>query len=574
VIGHFVWFVATSARNRLRTQLRRLRSLRYASAALVGVLYFVFLFGDWAREPGDDATVGELYVEVARRLGPLAIGLMAAWWWLWGGHRNGLVLSPAETHLLVPAPLTRSALIRFKVLQAQATILLSAGLATLLTRGSALPWPLRLLSLWTLLATLHQHQVAASLVHAAAEEQGRRGLRRVWPAVLLFTAAFAGVAWSVWQALRDIMATGVASAAPRLAALMEEPVPRIALAPFRLILEPLVATSASTWAAPFALAVLVLAAHYLWLQRTDAAFEEAAAAEGAARDARALAAKAGSGQGSLTRRKGRLAPALLPLNAAGRPAYAIYWKNLLYVQRLVRPTTVLVLLFAVAAMASPAILAASDPAAMAGNAGFVLLFLAGLLTAAGPFAVRNDLRLDLGHLPALRSLPLRGREVVAAEIAAATTVVALLQCIFAVGGLLLLLLAGRLSPLYAVAGMAAAPLLLPPLAALGVTVHNALALLYPGWIRVGSHEGGGVESIGQNLVTLTASLLLMIVALVPPLVAAAAVAAPALALSLPAAIAAGAFALAAAILLEIRLLILWLGRLYDRTDPVTAGLME
>ena len=45
-------------------------------------------------------------------------------------------------------------------------------------RGTGLPWILRLLSVGVLLATLHLHQIAASLVHAAADEHGRQGLRR------------------------------------------------------------------------------------------------------------------------------------------------------------------------------------------------------------------------------------------------------------------------------------------------------------------------------------------------------------------------------------------------------------
>ncbi|HSJ24118.1 MAG TPA: hypothetical protein VK929_05565 [Longimicrobiales bacterium] len=571
---HFLWFAAVSARNRMRLQLRRLRSPRYAVAALVGILYFVFIFGDWAAAPGEPA-IGEMYMEAARSLGPLFIGLMAAWWWLWGGYRHALVLSPAETHLLVPAPITRAQLVRFRILQAQATILVSAGLATLLTRGAPLPWPLRFLSLWTLLATLHQHQIAASLVHAAASEQGRQGIRRVWLPALLFAVAFTGVAWAVWQAVGDIRAQGLGAAAGRVIELMDEPLPWLALAPFRLVMNPVVATSASEWATSFLPALLALAAHFIWVQRTDAAFEEAAASAGAERAERVSAMRAGGmARAAFVRRDRRPSAALLPLPATGPAAYAIYWKNVLYVQRLVRPLTVLLLLAGVAVVAAPAILGASSPLVMVRNTGAALLVLAALVTVGGPFAVRNDLRLDLGFLAALRTLPVPGRDVVAAEVAASATVVVIMQLAFVTVGILLLAVAGTLGPGHAVLALIAAPLLLPPLTALGVITHNALALLYPGWIRVGSQDAGGVESIGQNMVTLVGTLILLVLALVPPVLVAGAAGGALLALSRTVAAGVAGLTLAAAIAAECWLLIRWLGRLYDRTDPVMAGLIQ
>jgi ABC-2 type transport system permease protein len=574
---HFIWFAAVSARNRGLTLLRRMRSPRYAIAGAVGLLYFVLIFGDLATPPAaDEPALGEIYVEAARRAGPLLIGVMAAWWWLWGGYRSGLALTPAETHLLVPAPLTRAALVRFRILLAQVPILVSATLATLLTRGAALQWPLRLLSLWVLLATLQQHQIAASLVHAAAEQQGRRGLRRVWLPALLFTAALLSVTSAVWRAVAEVRSAGIATAGQRVVALMDEPAVRIPLAPFRLLLEPVVATSASAWAPAFAAACAVLLLHYAWLQRTDAAFEESAAAAGAQRASRAAALHAGgfSRLAFSESRRRRLPRPLLRLGARGQPGFAIFWKNITYVQRLARPLTMLLLLGFLAAVATPGIMAAASPGQALRATGYMALLGAGLSTLAGPFAVRNDLRLDLGHFETLRSLPLSGYTVVAAGVAACTGVVAVLQFAFVLTGVLLLTATAVLTPVQALLASGTALLLLPLLALLGVIMQNAIVLLYPGWLRVGRHDGGGIESIGQNVVTLVGTLLLLLIALVPPLLVGAAGGALLASVSRYAAAAVATLLAAAVILIECLLLLRWLGGLFDRTDPVTAGLFE
>jgi ABC-2 type transport system permease protein len=574
---HFVWFAAVTARNRVRMLLRRLRSPRYAIAATVGFLYFVLIFGDWAAQPAaGEPAVGEIYIEAARRAGPLAIGAMAAWWWLWGGHRFGLALTPAETHLLVPAPLTRAALVRFRILLAQVPILFSASLATLLTRGAPLPWPLRLMSLWVLLATLQQHQIAASLVHAAAEQQGHRGMRRVWFPALLFTAALVSITAALWRAVAQIRAAGITLAGSRVIALMDEPAVRLPLTPFRLLLDPLVATSAAEWAPAFAAAGVVLLAHYVWLQRTDAAFEEAAAAAGAVRASRAAAVQAG-GYSRLAFsgfRGKRVSQPLLRLHPFGAPGYAIFWKNITYVQRLVRPLTVVLLLVFVIIVTAPGIMGAPTTMHAVRAAGFVALIVAGVVTIGGPFAVRNDLRLDLAYFESLRTLPLSGHAVVAGGVAACAAVVTLLQWSFALAGMLLLASAGTLTPGQTLAGSVAALTLLPLLALLGVIVQNAVALFFPGWTHVGRHDGSGMESIGQNVVTLIGSLLLLLIALVPALVVGAAGGALLLGISHYAAATVAALSGGAVLMGECLLLMRWLGGLFDRTDPVTAGLLN
>ncbi|HEY2896252.1 MAG TPA: putative ABC exporter domain-containing protein, partial [Gemmatimonadaceae bacterium] len=165
-----------SARNRMRGQVARLKRPRYLLAVLAGGLYFgTLLFNSRMPSPltgSTSSTIGQvIYTAI--------IFVTVASGWVFGSDRPALAFTEAEVQLLFPAPLSRSALVRYKVAQAQIVVLFSVIIWVVLLRrgGAALPFWMRAISLWIILSTLYLHRVGASLVRTSAVAHGRRGVR-------------------------------------------------------------------------------------------------------------------------------------------------------------------------------------------------------------------------------------------------------------------------------------------------------------------------------------------------------------------------------------------------------------
>jgi hypothetical protein len=138
--------------------------------------------------------------------------------------------------------------------------------------------------------------------------------------------------------------------------------------------------------------------------------------------------------------------------------------------------------------------------------------------------VRIDLRQDLIHLRLLRTYPLEGSALVAAEVAGSTLILTAIQM-----GLLLfahiILLSSEdipVDPSVRWLMLAGAPIILLVINAVNVTIQNGAALLFPAWVKLGTAKSGGVEVLGQSILTMVASIIVLGLALIPPLIAASA----------------------------------------------------
>jgi hypothetical protein len=316
----------------------------------------------------------------------------------------------------------------------------------------------------------------------------------------------------------------------------------------------------------------MLLLHYLWVVRTDAAFEEGAAIAGVRRARRREAARTGkrAPEGEMAARRRLL---LFPLRPPGRPATALLWKNLVAFVRGLRRNTVFLVLAALPLVVSVTLVSVDEPNRAARGLASGALTLATLILVLGPLGIRNDLRQDLAHVALLRTYPLRGPAVVGAEVASAALVLTVAELGLGVVAAAAFAWGGHGRELIENLPLAAAALAaVPALNALAIAIQNALVLFFPAWMRIGADAVGGVEFMGQHILRLAGSLLLMAVALIPPIVVAGAVAFRLLGALGPWAALPAALAALATLWAEVAAIVIWLGGVFERFDPVDAGL--
>jgi ABC-2 type transport system permease protein len=568
-----MWYLTiTSARNRLKSQAARLRQPRYLVALVLGIAYLYWALGAGMRD--EEMPFSQL---AAKPQVPLIVSavllLTSARWWLARADRTALAFTPAEVHLLFPAPISRRALVHTKLLRGQAAILLNVVIWVVLLRGGAATidgWQ-RGLALWVLFSTFTLHRLAAALVRLNASQHAGAGRRRAIVPLVIFAAMLTTVGGLLWQArpaLSLAWSVGAGDVARVLGETLQHPAARVALAPVQALVGPVFATSPTDWLQRIGPALLVLALHYLWVVRTDAAFEEAAV-EASQERLKALARMQGTSLDAKRSKKGGVARTL-PLPTFGHPAVAVAWKNATAAIRGGGWLKQIGLFF---------VLFAGTIGLLRWSTGMPTGALIGLtsvwgvmLMLLGPQWTRFDLRLDLRDLTSLRTLPLSGRAIVTAEVVG----VSLLHAITVFAFLAVPVLFATFDPTVRadVLELTGAPwpwlvallLLVPAINLLTFTVQNGLALLYPAWVQLGT-DRRGFEAMGQTMLTMGITLVGGAVALVFPLVLGAAlwfIARPWAGGWAPVV---GAAAGVAILLAEVIPVWMALGSVLDRTEP-------
>ncbi|HZI77217.1 MAG TPA: putative ABC exporter domain-containing protein, partial [Gemmatimonadales bacterium] len=485
MIGVFAYLTWRSAQNRLVRQLHHLRSPRYLAALLFGLAYLWIMVLSQRPTP---AAAGIPDRRVLELIGALALLGAVAWGWVFGVERRVLAFSPAEVTFLFSGPVSRRGLIQFKLLRSQLLILFNALLWTLILsreRFGISAW-LRVISIWVMLTTLSFHRLGASFVRTSLAEHGRLGLRH--RVVSLLVLGFVVIACAVsiadaWPHLVAARAEGVQALLQAAADAAEHPLARAVTYPFRIMVRPLAAGTPGEWLRALWPALILMILHYVWVVRSDTAFEEAAA-EVSLRRARSLS------QGGRTARwfvdARSISRPLIRLSPSGWPAGAILWKNLMAATRTRRIRNAALTLCGAGAMVT--VLSFGPEGNLAEIAGWLALVWGGLTIVTGPQYVRNDLRGDLLKLDLLRSYPLRGRSVVLAEAAASTLMLTGVQF-----SLILVAYLAFLGNRTMLPDLEERTLLLlmvfvclPPINLLSMLIQNGAALLFPAWVKLGS----------------------------------------------------------------------------------------
>jgi ABC-2 type transport system permease protein len=560
----FLW--GASLRNRVRRQVGRLKKPRYLLGALVGLayVYSVLTRGLGTRGLGGLSMGASLLAELS--LVGSALGTVFAAWVL-GRDRPSLSFTETEVVLLFPAPVTRRALLHYKLVRGLLGTAVGALFATLFIGRVVSRAPvLFFLGACLALGTLYLHSTAASFMRTRLAARGRWGQAARWGAVGLVLVA---VALAVLSTLRAHPFPEEVSSPRELSgwlhAVMASPGLGAVLWPGRVLVEPALARDVGGFLRALPPVLGLAAAHYAWVLLAEVPFEEAAVvrAESRTRERalRASGATARTGTFNLRKPPFRLLP-------RGRPEVALVWKNLIARKRMAGGAAAFLFFVvfggALAALMGDARLFTDTRRVV----GPLALTLALMLTVVGPSAFRMDLRMDLPKLDLLRALPLTGRQVVGAELAASALTVAGYQLAL----LLVALLLGPGAEAELVGdwwwpGGVALAVLLPAVSLAGLFVQNAAVVLFPAWVPADAGERvRGLEAMGQRLLTLMGSLVVTLAGLVPSAVVAGLVGFP-LAPVLDAwALPVAALAAAGVLVGEVWLGVIVLGRAFERLD--------
>jgi hypothetical protein len=511
------FLLVTSAKNRVASSLKKLRNPRYLVGGAVALWY---LYNLAARGFVDDSGqrhaghMDPIFVEVGL-LGVLLAGVL--WNWAFGPAQPAFQFNEAEIQWLFSAPVTRRQLVHYRLARILASVLLGAVVSSLFFgRAFRANGPFLVLGTALTFMALALHRVGTSITRANLSSHGARALRRSGWGVLLFVLASIGAAYLVLEyrvpELPDEPSSRVM--ADWLRAVITEPPLGWLLAPLRVLLDVAFARSLDELfrALPWALGVVGL--NYLWVLRSDTAFEDASI-ELAERRARTRESRRGR-RSSVPAKAGKTP---FPLSApAAWPAGALTWKSWVSAWRGLAVSKTLVVLV-VLAFPTLVLLQAIDSTVLGPEAACLgLAFFLGFAALLWPLSLRIDLRQDIGQLEVLKALPLSGRQVVWAEMMAPAA--------FLVGMELLALAA--MGALFQLAGVmelenlelrwplwGGALAVVPAVTLASVLVQNAAAVLFPGWVSVEVAQTRGIEATGQRLLNLAATLLALVLGVLP-----------------------------------------------------------
>jgi hypothetical protein len=497
--GAFLYLSVCSMRNRLSVRLRRLREPRYFLGLTIGVAYVALVltrptppaYGHGGPLPSLD--------EAGMALGVLgAAGLLAATalaWILPGTGRPALTFSRADVQFLFTAPVSRRQLLHYKVFRSQAGAMLGSALVTLVVRPRTLAqgWTF-FLGMLLVMATVNLHLTGVSLRRESLRAHGAAGLLRQWVPLAVMLSAVVIVATSVvfyWPSLSTV--SSAAEFFAEIERISNTWIVWLVLWPFMALMQLPLSGSGPAFFAALPVGLAAFFANYLWVLRSDVAFEETAA-----RDAEQQVARRRSGGRYVSSLARRRAPPF-QLAPRGRPEIALLWKNLILSSRVARwgvfwrvVPIVLLGAFTVSHAARTLADALATVCAL-GAVGVTLI---------GPQILRNDLRQDLAQIATLKQWPITGGAIVRGEVLAPTVLLSAIVWIFVILALLLstrVTFEMHLAIAERVAWAVAAMFLSTGIMLVEIVAQNVLAILFPAWMDLGATSSRGMEVMGQRV---------------------------------------------------------------------------
>jgi hypothetical protein len=523
IAGALLYFRLASAKGWLTSRLRRLKQPKYLVGAVIGFAYIWFFFlgpvaQNGARPRGAPPAEMLSFVPDVAAAGLL---LLIAFNWIFPRGRAGLTFSEAEIAFLFPAPISRHALIHYRLLSTLGKLLLTALIMALVSSRWAVSGAsglLRATAWWVALGTVSLHFTATSFVVTRLLDRGVSSLTRgVVAIVILVVAVGVPLVWTLaaLPAPTQQDLAGVPAFMRYLeAALQSGPLPWLLAVP-KLVTTPLLATDVRAFVIALGPALVVLAAHYAWVLFSAVSFEEASIAKAEKRATKLAAFR--SGNLRTTAAKKIRDP--FRLRDTGRPEVAFLWKNLLAMGRVFSPRGALT---AAALVAGLCLWLAS--AELRGGQVVVATIASVLLVLIlvfGPQLARHDLRSDLKNADMLKTYPLDGARIVFGEMLAPLAVLTVLAWL-ALFAVTLSAATTELPAFLKILGPLPIAIGTPFFVALQLVVQNAIALIFPAWVQtVSNHGEHGFDVLGQRLLFFAAQVLALALGALPALIGAA-----------------------------------------------------
>ena len=571
-----LYIVACGVKNRVRARLRRLREPRYLLGAIAGAAYLYYtIFARMrtasvgaGRRRGRAAPPAEL-MTLLQGGGQMAVGLvllaMAAVAWLMPFDSGLLDFSPAEVEFLFPAPVSRRQLLVHRLLRSQVGLLVASTVpAIFYPYGSPLNRLRWALAMWVVLVTAKVYFTGVTLVRARLSRKGGWSSPMARAPLLATLAAVLIVGRALVLAYLASPLVGVRDALARIQAATEGGPSHWLLWPFVALVRPLFTTAPLPFLAALGAALVVLAAVIAWVLASDEAFQDAAA------DIVEKGAEPGASRAPRYRTGG----IRWTLALSGRPEGAFVWKGVQQSFRAFDRRGLLRMAVVLASLTFAAVVIAQNRG-LAATAGLLATIAVGYTVMLGPQILRVDLRQDLRHLDVLKTWPVRPSAVVRGEIIWPMALLTLIA--WGAVGLALFLSAAvfryESAALRTSAALAIA-ILAPALVAAQLAIHNGAALMFPGWVSTGNQRARGLDAMGQRLIMLTGTLLVLALMVAPGAFAGGIVWFASRTLLGAAALVPAAVVVSGVLGLEVLLATEALGPLYEKLDLTSVELSE
>jgi hypothetical protein len=555
LIGALWFYSRQSARNRI---VKRTRDARYLAGMALVLAYLFFVFTrsmGRAQNPASPTAQGAI-VLVALMF--LVIGSLVTWWIEITDHP--LALSKPQAQFLIPAPLTSRQVMLFKLLTTLPVLLWSSLVMGIVVRGGFSPHAAqRILTAFVIISALQFQRIGAALARTPRRDGSVSPLTVIVALVRIWLVAATAVALAQ---LASVAAEHGLFGLDKMGipfALAHQLPWSLAAWPFHALLAPAYAQTLPAFGSAIAVALFIVAIEAALVFQAEPEWDRIGIARTRQEklNARGSKKRSRSSEGSLWEN--------YIIGLFKGPAAAITWKNLIASKRLqIRRPGLL-------AIGVPAVLAAvllpplrAQTALATGIAGA----WAGILLFVGPQYVRNDLRLDLPRLRLLRTYPLTSMELCVAEVGASVAVLLILQFVMLILSTPLLVFNPKLTvgPGRIVAIAIALACLLPGMTAMNVSGQNLFAVVFPKWTTLGTKKPSRTTNPGQVYFSLLISVIVFVLSMIGPAVAAAGVAYMVWPLGYSAAIISAALVAAAIALGEAGLVLKWIAAFLDRVD--------